>query len=150
MRTCPDMSQRLSEGCNPGKPMSRFEIFAVAAPGLEDIVCQEVANLCGREVTGVPGGAIISGELIDAAGQHCITGTAAARPEARSSAIMPGICGSQRGTCEVHLRSQGPASIARDPDVPLRAVARTRVSVRSTTGCTASAWRPWTAPSSSA
>ncbi|MEE2750543.1 MAG: hypothetical protein VX519_03870 [Myxococcota bacterium] len=48
--------------------MSRFEIFAVAAPGLEDIVGQEVANLCGREVTGVPGGVMITGELIDAAG----------------------------------------------------------------------------------
>jgi len=48
--------------------MSQIEIFAVSAPGLEEIVCQEVANLCGKEVSGVSGGAIVSGDLVDAAG----------------------------------------------------------------------------------
>jgi len=62
------MARRLSEASNTGNLLSNFEIFAVAAPGLEDVVCQEVANLCGREVTGIPGGALIQGELIDAAG----------------------------------------------------------------------------------
>jgi len=45
-----------------------LEIFATAPPGLESVVCQEVANLAGRSVDGVPGGALLRGDLQDVAG----------------------------------------------------------------------------------
>ncbi len=48
--------------------MTTLEIFATAPPGLEPVVCQEVANLAGRSVDGVPGGALLQGTLQDAAG----------------------------------------------------------------------------------
>ena len=48
--------------------MTTLEIFATAPPGLESVVCQEVANLSGRSVDGVPGGALLRGNLQDAAG----------------------------------------------------------------------------------